>query len=250
MKLWLQRILYRFCVACRPHSSRTVRVAFPLILVSVGLVGAATVLTQNTSYLVLNPSKNAIQEGDRFSIDVFVFAHQPVNAIDISIAYPPSQATITGIDAGASVITLWTEEPYFENNTVYLRGGTFRKGFQGQHFIARINAEAKQSGIASIEAENIRLLAGDGSGSEVAVTSQQGQSSVQIQIANENGEVAGSVNIIKIISDIDGDGKVDLRDVSIFMSAWRNKDIIYDFNGDGRMTFRDFGIILADSFFK
>ena len=60
----------------------------------------------------------------------------------------------------------------------------------------------------------------------------------------------GDIRVIKIISDIDGDGTVTLKDVSIFMAAWRNQDVIFDFNGDGKMTFRDFGIILSDSFFK
>lgn len=252
MKLWFQRILYSLCIACRPHRSRTVRLAFPLLLLSVGFFGAATIVKdfENASYLLLDPSTNVITEGEPFSLEVYVYAHEPVNAIDISIAYPSSQAQVTSVDAGASVITLWTEEPYIKNNTVYLSGGTFRKGFQGEHFIARINAIAKKSGVANIEAKNIRLLAGDGAGSEVSVTDARGQNSVQIQIANENGEVVGAVSVIKILSDIDGDGKVDLRDISIFMAAWRNRDIIYDFNGDGKMTFRDFGILLSDSFFK
>jgi len=50
--------------------------------------------------------------------------------------------------------------------------------------------------------------------------------------------------------DLDNDGKVTLKDVSIFMSNWHSKAVIYDFNGDGRMNFIDFSIILARAFFS
>lgn len=249
MRTWLHRQLYRFLVLYRPHHSRTVRLAFPLVAFSVLFFGAASILSTTESYVILEPSTNTIKEGEQFSIDVLIYAHEPVNAIDLAIAYPNAQAEITGIDAGQSVITLWTRDPYFKDNTVYLQGGTYRRGFIGEHFVARIDAVAKKSGVANIEAENIRLLAGDGSGSEVSVGNEEGNS-VQIRITNEAGEVAGEIKVIRILTDIDGDGEVSMNDVLSFMDAWRNQQVIYDFSGDGKMSFRDFAIILSDSFFK
>ena len=81
---------------------------------------------------------------------------------------------------------------------------------------------------------------------------QNDKSSVNLYIYDENTSLESiGVNVaIKIITDIDGDGKVSLKDISAFMAAWANKDVSYDFNGDGKMTFRDFSIILADFFFK
>ena len=63
----------------------------------------------------------------------------------------------------------------------------------------------------------------------------------------EDGVLSAEATI-SIITDMDGDGKVDLKDISTFMAAWFTKAKTYDFDGDGRMTFRDFSIILADSF--
>lgn len=250
MKIWLQRILYRFYVGYRPTDSRTIRLAFPLVFLSVVFLGAAAVISTNESYLTLKSSASTLKEGQSFSIDVRIYAHEPVNAIDLAIAYPKSQVEITGIDAGQSVITLWTKDPYIQDNTAFFQGGTYRKGFKGDHFIARIDAVAKKSGIAKIVAQNVKLLAGDGKGTEVLVSDSVGNQQVQISIANKDGEVVGDIRVIKIITDIDGDGQVTLKDVSVFMAAWRNQDVIFDFNGDGKMTFRDFGIILSDSFFK
>lgn len=215
---------------------------------TIAILGAATITSESTSYLILETTAKNLKEGEVFSLDVKVYAHKPVNAIDLAIAYPKSQIQVRGIDSGESVITLWTKDPYVENNTVYLSGGTFRKGFVGEHFIARINAIALKSGSADIVAENIQLLAGDGSGTEIPVSNTD--SAVRVQIANKEGELVGSVNVTKIITDIDGDGKVDFTDILQFMSAWFGGEIVYDFSGDGKMTFKDFSIILSDAFTK
>ncbi len=250
MKIWFQRILYRIYVGYKPTNSRTVRYAFPLLFFSIAFLGAATIVSTSSSYLTLKSSASTLKEGQSFSIDVRIYAHEPVNAIDLAIAYPKSQVEITGIDAGQSVITLWTKDPFIKDNVAYFQGGTYRKGFKGDHFIARIDAVAQKSGIAKIVAQNVKLLAGDGKGTEVSVSDSDGNQQVQISIANKDGEIVGDIRIIKIITDIDGDGQVTLKDISVFLSAWRNQDVIFDFNGDGKMTFRDFGIILSDSFFK
>lgn len=243
----------------RRSKSRTVRsaFAFPLVLTVAAFLGAAVIDSQNQSYIHIESTKTAVKAGEIFEIDVYVSAHVPVNAVDINLAFPSAQIEITGIDVGESVITLWTTQPYVENNGIILRGGTFRKGFLGDHLIATINAKANTSGLATFEIDNVVLLAGDGSGSEVTVT-ESGQESTKLYVANEDGTFIigeGGVGLegaisVRIITDIDGDGKVSLNDLSRFMSAWASKTTIFDFSGDGRMTFRDFGIILSDTFFK
>jgi hypothetical protein len=249
MKLWLKRQLYKLIVRYRPHHSATVRLAFPLVALSALFFGAATIVSTTESYLLLEPSTSTIKEGEQFSVEVLIYAHEPVNAIDLAIAFPSEQVEVVGIDAGQSVITLWTKDPYFEDNTAYFQGGTYRRGFVGEHMIARIDARAKKSGVASIVAENIRLLAGDGTGAEVSVANEA-DTRTQIRIANKEGEVTGEIQIIRVLTDIDGDGEVSMNDVLSFMDAWRAKNAVYDFSGDGKMTFRDFAIILSDSFFK
>jgi hypothetical protein len=246
---WLQKIAYSICVSCRPHKSHTVRLAFPVLLISVALLGAAVATSENVSYVTLEANKTLIQAGEKVAVDITVFAHAPVNAIDFKISYPSSQLEVTGIDAGESVITLWTQEPYFEDNTVYLQGGTYRRGFTGKHFIARINAVAKKTGSAEILVEEVRLLAGDGSGTEIKTSTKKNETSVVVNVSAE-GTLQSDIKVIQAITDLDGDGEVSLRDISVFMAAWRSRDVLYDFSGDGKMTFRDFGIILADSFLK
>jgi len=254
--IWIQKVIQSIFAPYRPNNSRTVRYAFPLLFAVAALLSATVIDSETQSFIHIESSASSVKAGEIFSIGVYVSAHTPINAIDISLDFPDEQVEVTGIDVGESVITLWTVDPYVEGNAVILRGGTFRKGFKGDHLIATVNAKAKTSGLATFEVSDILLLAGDGSGSEVEVSSN-GEETAHLYVANEDGtfstpaDASGAEGVtLRIVTDIDGDGKVSLADVSRFMAAWSSKAEVFDFSGDGRMTFRDFGIILADAFFK
>lgn len=254
MKKRLQRLVYYLCVLCKPHKSRTVRYAFPLAFASLVFLGASVLTSGTASYVKLSSDKTYVKSGEFFTIDVYAGAHIAANAVDIQIAYPEDQIKIEGIDTGTSVITIWTTEPYAEDGLIVLRGGTFRKGFLGEHMIAQINARAKEAGSAKFSADSVQLLAGDGRGTDITIKDTGYQSHtmyVDVTADDKTGEMTIEASVqIAIYTDIDGDGKVDMKDILSFMNAWRDKSTLYDFNGDGKMTFKDFGIILSDSFFK
>lgn len=247
-----KRIFYALCTTCKPNKSRTVRYAFPITFIALAFVGAAAILSENTSYITIKSVPEVIKKGEVFFLEVYVFAHTPINAIDIEISYSQERMKVMGIDKGESVLTIWTEEPKAENGVISFRGGTFRKGFLDKHLIGKIRVEALESGTAKILTDSARFLAGDGKGTEVLVT-ETGAENTSVYITNTDGSVTrsftGSAEVL-LLTDIDGDGKVSLRDISVFMVSWKAKSNIYDFNDDGRTTFIDFGILLADSFFK
>ena len=127
-----------------------------------------------------------------------------------------------------------------------MSGGTFRKGFVGEHKIATISLRAKQTGQSTLDAANVSLLAGDGKGTPVKIADADG-SHLSLYVYDEKADPAkiGVDVAVSLLTDIDSDGKVSLKDVSAFMGAWANSSHVYDFNKDGRMTFSDFSIILA-----
>lgn len=243
-----RRLLYFFCVPCRPNRSRTVRYAFPLVFLTAVSASVASVVVTDTSYLALRTDTTTIRAGEIFTVDLYAVAHAPVNAIDLDVEFPDTQVKVKGIDTGLSVITIWTEEPTVNGNSISFRGGTFRQGFIGEHLIASIEMEAIESGTASIAITSAQFLAGDGSGSEITVD-DLGEDSARIYIANEDGSMVAELSV-DIITDLDGDGEVTMSDISAFMSAWRSQNVVFDFNGDKAMTFKDFAIILADSFVR
>ncbi|MCA9360567.1 hypothetical protein KC730_01605 [Candidatus Kaiserbacteria bacterium] len=223
---------------------------YPAILSFMAMLGAAVVTSSDVSYVRLETSDTTIQAGEQFSVQVFAFAHVPVNAIDITLQFDSKSFEVLGVDRGQSVLTIWTRDPVIENGRVLLQGGTFRKGFLDEHLIATINLKAKETGQSTFEATDVVLLAGDGSGSQISVAkSLDSKVSLFVYDENTSPESIGANVTIDLITDLDGDGKVTLKDISTFMAAWHNKDNMYDFNGDGRMTFRDFSIILSNFFF-
>ncbi len=219
------------------------------ILGALLLLGASVITSKESSYIKLTADKSVVQAGDRIALDVYAYAHVPVNAVDITLRFEADAVEVIGVDRGQSVLTIWTEDPVIQSDKVILRGGTFKKGFLGEHKVATINLRAKQSGQSEFIASNVTLLAGDGRGTPVTV-SESNNSSLSLMIYDENAspEDIGVDVSVAIVTDIDGDGKVSLKDVSSFMGAWTSKNRLYDFNGDGKMSFRDFSIILADVF--
>ncbi len=246
MRDWLTRILFPSYYRSQPRS--TVRYAFPIIALTALFAGLASVVSQDSSYIIVQTTPSTIKEGETFTIEVRAHASTPVNAVDITLNYPENQISIESIDKGTSVITLWTQDPYARNGKIYLRGGVFQKGFLGEHTIARIRAKATQAGLAYVSLDTAALIAGDGKGTEVIVE-RTSKDETRILVQNKEGSLTGEASVA-IVTDIDGSGGVDIRDISAFMAAWFTKGKVFDFNNDGKMTFRDFSILLADSFFK
>lgn len=230
------------------QNSATVRYAFPLVIATAIFASLASVVSENSSYVTISTDVTSVSRDQEFIVEVRATTHVPVNAVDLVIAYPEEKIVVDSIDTGTSVITLWAEEPYARDGNIYLRGGTFRKGFIGEHPIARIRVHAAEAGEARFLIKDTQLVAGDGKGTEVPAATSLANS-VEIHVSGGDGVIAGKAEL-SLVTDTDGDGDVDLRDIRSFMSAWFTGGSAYDFNGDGRMTFKDFSILLSDSFFN
>ena len=245
----IQKFLRLFSIRPRDRKFGTIRYAFPIVVIATIFAGLASIATENNSYVTISSSVTTISRDQEFFIDVSVSAHVPINAIDLAISYSEETLDVLAIDTGTSVITLGTENPYAENGKIYLRGGTFRKGFLGEHEVARIKVRAKEAGEARFFVSGTEFIAGDGLGTPVnAVESEHNELKIAV-LGDERGVISGEATI-SLVTDTDGDGDVDLGDISDFMTAWLTRANMYDFNHDGKMTFRDFSILLADSFLR
>lgn len=230
---------------------RTVRYMFPMVVGIAALLGAQLISSVDSSYVRLEIDKQAVKTSERFTVDVYAYAHVPVNAVDVTLNFDGKKVKVKEVDRGQSVLTIWTEDPIINENSVILRGGTFRKGFLGEHKIASIDLEALTTGNSQLLTSDVLLLAGDGKGTPVTTTkSNNSNVSLYVYDDNTNPEDISVEVAVNLVTDLDGDGKVSLRDISAFMADWSSKSRLHDFNGDGRMTFRDFSIILANFFFQ
>ncbi len=230
------------------RNSRTVHYAFSFLFLFAALMGMAAVVSHDLSAIKIVASAPSVERGTVFSIDVLVSASTPVNAVTITLQFPPDQVEVLGVDRGESVLTLWTSDPKVENGTVFLEGGTYKKGFIGEHKIATINVRALKAGKATFATGDIKLLAGDGKGTVVKTNTTAGTLSTAIFEPGSDPSALVATGAVVVVTDLDGDGVVSLRDISSFMASWSNGGEVYDFNRDGKMTFRDFSILLSDFF--
>jgi hypothetical protein len=232
-------------------SSATVKYMFPAVLGTMLLLGASNITSVDQSYVYLSSDSRTVEVGQMLILEVAVSAHTPINAVDITVVFPPDKVEVFSVDRGQSVLTLWTEDPIVSTDYVQFIGGTFRRGFVGQHKIASIKFRALAAGQYKIRSQDITFVAGDGSGNEVTATDNNAG-----KMALFNFDESTSAEEIKvaiaagITTDLNQDGRVTLQDISAFMGAWNTRTQLFDFNNDGRMSFKDFSIILADFFLQ
>jgi len=246
----LQRLLELFSPTLYLRSTVTVRYAFSLVLLVAMAVGTATVLgSRDSSRIFLVAPNKPVVEGSIFSVDIMAYAHTPVNVVSLVIDFPEDTIEVLGIDKGESVITLWTKEPEVLGNKVHIEGGTYRRGFIGEHKIATLNVRALDAGAVEFITTAAQLVSGDGQGTEVVARHDESRRVVVLDSSNMNESgVLDSIITLAVVTDIDNDGKVTFTDVETFMKGWVSKQVVYDFNNDGKTTFRDFSIILAHYF--
>ena len=253
--VWYKRLLFKICVMCRPHQRGPVKRFFSLGMVAALLTAGTFAFLQQSSsqnQISITSDSSVVIVGEPFFIDVKVMAADDINAVELEIAYPDNRLNIDSLRDGESVLSIWTDDPVAEGGKILLRGGTFRRGFSGKHRIIRMRGTALQPGQIELSFADATLVQGDGEGSRIRsqnITlndlSIRAVSQADVT-SDELSEIVRHPDSLK--TDLTGDGRVTMSDISIFLAAWGRNDRVYDFSGDGRMTFRDFSIILADFF--
>lgn len=235
----------------RRESTATVRYMFPALLGTVLLLGATAVSSIDGSYVYLESNKQTVEVGELVSVEVGVSAHTPINAVDIIVNFPADKVEVFSVDRGQSVLTIWTEDPLIKKTSVQLVGGTFKRGFIGEHEIATIKFRALEKGQYKLESNKITFVAGDGTGTKVTASEHKAGKLALFNFDQNTSEDEIKIAIASgVATDLNNDGQVTLQDISAFMGAWSNQTHVFDFNNDGRMSFKDFSIILADYFLK
>lgn len=208
--------------------------------VMMGVLG--TFLLANTAsfsenFVFLSAEKTTFVEGEYFSVDVMINASEPINAVSATIIFPSDQLSVEGINVGRSVLTLWTKEPTVSGNQIFFSGGSFKRGFKGEHLLGTIKFFAKKSGKGEMSIKDIQLLTGDGLGNEALTSIKSG---LVFRVYQEESEIPKTA-----FSDFNGEKEITLKDVSIFIVNWRGGDKIFDLNGDNKVNLVDFSILLA-----
>lgn len=231
-----------------------------LILASAlaGFMSASVLLAPLSSApvsILLTPSQHTLPIDSTFTIDIVVGATTPVNVFKGVMHFDTSRLHIERIDYNTSIADLWAEEPWYSNGdgTLSFIGGTTHPGgFTGTGSLITVTFKTQGVGPAPISLEEVRVLKHDGLGTDVPIpqpidtlfTVAPEQLEAQSVPTVHNEAPAVTVLPRGKSTDLNGDGKQTIADVSIFMRDLSTQNQRSDFNGDSLVSAKDLSILL------
>ncbi len=205
--------------------------------------------------LYLEPATGRAVVGETFTLQVFARSLKPVNVFAGELIFDPEHIVVDAIDYNISIADLWAEKPWYENGagTINFVGGTTRSGgFVGDETLITITFRTVATGDARITIRNSRILAHDGLGTEVPLAYPLDALFGVLPEVPESQTTLAVEQVTKIIilnerarTDLNGDGKQSLADVSIFMQGLFSNDLRFDFNNDGKVNTKDLSILMS-----
>lgn len=204
--------------------------------------------------IYLEPRSGTVVTGDTFTIEVMVSSQQPVNVFQGELSFDPEKLAVSEINYNTSIADLWAELPWYSNGggTLNFAGGSTRPGgFTGEGSLLQITFITKKEGEATITFSQARILKHDGLGTDVQLGNpidavfSVGPERLQQEMVVEKSGAGPQVTILKKppSTDLNGDGKQTILDVSIFMSDFATQNKKSDFNLDGVVNLDDLAIL-------
>ena len=139
---------------------------FVLVVLAVQPVYAAS-----TATLYLAPGSGTRTVGSVFSVALKVnTGGTPANAFEATVNFPTNLLTVTQTTSGGSICSLWVSQPSFDNGsgTARFSCGLPNPGYNGDAgMIGQITFRAKAVGEATVSISNAKVLANDGSGTNI-----------------------------------------------------------------------------------
>ncbi|MCA9366496.1 hypothetical protein KC722_02860 [Candidatus Kaiserbacteria bacterium] len=227
-----------------------------VILAVLGITGS-TILKEehHESGMFLEPAGGTYGAGEQFEVRIMVRSSVPANVFGGDITFDPDVLAIDGIDYNTSVADLWAVRPWFDNGdgTLNFGGGTTAAGgFTGEAELLRITFRTKALGDANIMLVKPVILKHDGLGTSLSVDTPidyiftvEADSVERLKVA-ESHDQQGVVHVMaeRPDPDLNGDGTVDFKDVSVMMVLITTQELRGDLDGNGKVGLGDLSILL------
>lgn len=224
-----------------------------MALIGISSVLVGTNFGSSTDMLI-RPDHGVTAVGDTFTIEIVVRSGQPVNVFQGEVIYDSDLLSIKSIDYNTSIADLWAEEPWYSNGAgtlTFIGGTTVENGFLGEGVLITVVFEALTSGEASITMDEARILAHDGLGSDVAlglpidaVFTLESERLVEETVIGKS-VIGPKVKVLaeRPQTDLNNDGRQTILDTSIFMAHLSTQNLRSDFDGDGDVDLADLSIL-------
>lgn len=204
----------------------------------------------------IEPARGGVTIGDTFVVEILVSAQTPVNVFKGEIHFDHAALAVDSIDYNVSIADLWAELPWYENGegTVNFTGGSTRKGgFLGTGSLMTITFRALSKGETVLHLVDARILEHNGLGTDAPLvepidaffTVEESIITAQTIATPQVTTVRLTVTPQRPSTDLNGDGKQSITDVSIFMLNIFGDNLRFDFNQDGFIDTKDLSILMS-----
>lgn len=228
--------------------------AFIGLMIIMGFIAAPS--EKEVVDMRIEPALHRIAKEGTFTVEVVVESSVPANVFSGELNFNPEVLAIESIDYNTSIADLWAEEPWYSNGdgTLNFAGGTTRPGgFQGTDTLIKATFKTLQEGEGTIALKDARILLHDGLGTDAQlqspidaiITIGGDETPDQNLIAETDTNTTYEVVEERPSTDLNGDGKQSIADISIFMINLAGNDVRYDFNLDGEVNIKDLNILLG-----
>lgn len=223
-----------------------------------GLIGLMTFLTHEElttlATMRLEPIQSIVLLDEEFIVNVVVESSQSVNAFQGVIRFDDNLLQVNSIEYNTSIANLWVKEPWYSSGdgTISFAGGTTQPGgFVGTGSLLSVVFTPRSVGTVTVSLEEARLMEHNGFGTDAELAPSI-DALFSVQNIEESAQEIGAVSISKQVTildetanlDLNGDGKVTVADISIFMVNIFGSNPRYDFNNDGKVNLADLSILL------
>lgn len=235
----------------------------PAALVATAFVGALVIFshflfptgTKPVADMRIEPQHGVVTKDGMFTVEIVVESKEPVNVFNGELRFDNEILEVESIDYNTSIADLWAEKPWFENGegTLNFTGGsTDEGGFLGTGPLITVHFKALGEGDGTLVIYDAHILKHDGLGSfakleepiDALFDVESDAREKSIMPKTRSAESTYKVVAELPSTDLNGDGRQSITDVSIFMLNLAGSDPRYDFNLDGKVNAQDLSILM------
>jgi len=230
------------------HFLLSLRTLLVISLAAAGTLTATIILSDKyPAAMYITPVNAIVAQGGTQQFNIMIKSQVPVNAFSGEVIFDTEKFNVVDISYNTSVADLWVEEPWYNraNNTIYFAGGTTKSGgFVGDEALVTVTLRAVQAGNAVFSLHNPRILAHDGLGRDVPLTTPLDALFIVDTTPFAVPIPPPTDNFVTVVEDVppldlNQDGTLSFQDIGVLLSAIGSSNSQYDFTGDGKVTWSD-----------
>ncbi len=237
------------------HSHRK-KIGHGVIIATIVVSTTVLIPTATPVIMYLTPvGTGTIAPGETTDIEVNVNARTPIDSLGATLSYPKDVLEVVGMSKEKSFFDLWTEDLVLHEDSgqIVFSGGTTRKdGLVGTGTIMTLTVRGKTAGEATLSFDNVNIYPHDGSGKAIHAERRSLTFAIAPKMSPSPQSFISKPTTQQLVanrpqSDINGDGKVTLTDLSILMTGLLSSPYNprHDLNGDGVVSLSDLSVALA-----